>query len=118
MQDEKLELNNHDNCCQMKNNDETFRAQMHEAFDNFKVSTELEQTKRLRQIGDLLSNQQHIMKQNNYNEKNYKIFQRTSQQMCEQLKNIVDLLGVQNALNFQEEVDKNSIALVSAQAEE
>ena len=34
---------------------EKFRSEIKEAFDNFKESTEVEQTKRLRQIGDLLA---------------------------------------------------------------
>jgi hypothetical protein len=51
-----------------------FRILMKDAFDNFKVSIELEQTKRMRQIGDLLANQSRIMGQYSFNEKNYKIF--------------------------------------------
>lgn len=88
---------------------------MQEAFENFRISTELEQTKRLRQIGDFIATQQRLLGQINFNEKNYQIFQKTSEQLCEQMQNIVDLLGLQNSLNFQEEKDKESVALYGGQ---
>ena len=47
---------------------------MRDAFENFKVSTELEQTKRMRQIGDFVSTQQRLLGQINFNEKNFLIF--------------------------------------------
>ena len=84
---------------------------MKEAFDNFKVSTELEQTKRMRQIGDFISTQQRLLGQISFNEKNYLIFQKTSEQLCNQIVNILELMRLQNSLNLQEEKDKNSIAL-------
>ncbi len=57
LQDNKMDQNRSDILNKAKCNEEVFRTLMHEAFENFKISTELEQTKRLRQIGDLLSNQ-------------------------------------------------------------
>jgi hypothetical protein len=98
---------------QISGKERLLRQDVSEAFDNFKVSTELEQTKRLRQIGDMIANQQRIMGQYSYNEKSYRIFQTTSQRICDQMANIVELIGLQNSLNFQEEKDKHSIALVS-----
>lgn len=59
-----------------------FKIQMREAFDNFKSSMELEQTKRMRQIGDFVATQQRLLGQINFNEKNYQIFQKTSEQIC------------------------------------
>jgi hypothetical protein len=47
---------------------------MKEAFENFKVSTELEQTKRMRQIGDFIATQHRLLGQINFNEKNFMIF--------------------------------------------
>ena len=52
----------------------TFTVQMQEAFENFRVSAELEQTKRLRQIGDFIARQKLLLGQINFNEKNYEIF--------------------------------------------
>ena len=84
---------------------------MREAFENFKSSMELEQTKRMRQIGDFVAGQQTLLGQIDFNEKNYQIFQKTSEQICFQMANILELLMLQNSLNAQEEADKNSIAL-------
>ena len=98
----------------LKENQEKFRLNMKEAFEIFKVSTELEQTKRMRQIGDFVATQQRLLGQINFNEKNYQIFQKTSGQICEQIGNILELLRLQNSLNFQEEKDKSQISLLGS----
>ena len=38
-----------------------FHLKIQEAFDNFKTSLELEQTKRMRQIGDIVSDEKKIL---------------------------------------------------------
>mmetsp|Transcript_34911 Transcript_34911/g.53589 ORF Transcript_34911/g.53589 Transcript_34911/m.53589 type:complete len:115 (+) Transcript_34911:887-1231(+) len=65
----------------------------------------------MRQIGDFVSTQQRLLGQINFNEKNYLIFQKTSEQICSQVSNLLELFKLQNSLNFQEEKDKNSISL-------
>lgn len=65
----------------------------------------------MRQIGDFVAGQQRLLGQISFNEKNYQIFQKTSEQICFQMANILELLMLQNSLNAQEEADKNSIAL-------
>ena len=77
VEDSQEELREH-----LKELQNKFKIQMREAFDNFKSSMELEQTKRMRQIGDFVATQQRLLGQINFNEKNYQIFQKTSEQIC------------------------------------
>ena len=60
-------------------NEKQFKFEIQDAFNNFKVSTELEQTKRMRQIGDFVTTQQRLLSQISFNDKNYQIFQKTSE---------------------------------------
>ena len=72
----------------------------------------------MRQIGDFVATQHRLLGQISFNEKNYQIFQKTSEQICFQIANIIELVGLQNSLAFQEEKDKNTISLhASAEAE-
>jgi len=65
----------------------------------------------MRHIGDFVATQHRLIGQLSFNEKNYAIFQKTSEQICYQIANILELIRLQNSLSFQEEKDKNSISL-------
>lgn len=94
-----------------------FSEQIKDAFETFKLSTELEQVKRMRQIGDFISNQQRVLGQISMNDKNYQIFQKTGQSVIKALADVLDILRLQNCLNICEERDKSQISLYGAQAQ-
>lgn len=60
----------------------TFKRQVREAFENLKVSIELDTTKRMRYIGDYVSDQKEFLSELATTTKNYEIFQRTNNQLC------------------------------------
>ena len=72
----------------------------------------------MRQIGDFVATQHRLLGQISFNEKNYQIFQKTSEQICDQIANIMELIGLHNSLAFQEEKDKSTVSLYGSAEQE